>query len=73
MLDLTQYIQILHTHTHTHTHTINANKSVAFLYSKDKQAEKEMRGNNTIHCSHKNYEVPWCDFNQAGWSELQRL
>jgi hypothetical protein len=32
---------------------INSYKSVVFLYSKDKQAEKEIRGNNTLHNSHK--------------------
>jgi hypothetical protein len=31
---------------------INSNKSVAFLYTKDKQAEKYL-GNNTLHNSHK--------------------
>jgi hypothetical protein len=33
---------------------INSNKSVTFLYSKDKQAENEIRGENTLHNSHKN-------------------
>ena len=32
---------------------INPNKSMAFLYTKDKQAKKEIRGNNTFHNSHK--------------------
>ena len=32
---------------------INSNKSVTFLYTKDKQDEKEIRGNNTLHNSHK--------------------
>jgi hypothetical protein len=34
-------------------YTINSNKSVAFCYSKDKQAEKEIRENNIFHNSHK--------------------
>jgi hypothetical protein len=32
---------------------INSNKSVAFLYTKDKQAEEEKLGNNTLHNNHK--------------------
>jgi hypothetical protein len=32
---------------------INSNKSVAFLYSMDKQPEKEIRENETFHNSHK--------------------
>jgi predicted transcriptional regulator YheO len=31
---------------------INSNKSMTFLYTKDKQDEKEIR-NNTLHNSHK--------------------
>jgi hypothetical protein len=40
---------------------INSNKSMVFLYTKDKQAEKEIRGNNTLHNSHKKYKIPWCE------------
>ena len=32
---------------------INSNKSVSFLYTKDKLAEKEIRGKNTFHNCHK--------------------
>jgi hypothetical protein len=32
---------------------INSNKSVASLYIKDKQEEKEIRENNILHNSHK--------------------
>jgi hypothetical protein len=32
---------------------INSNMSMAFLYTKDKQAEKEIRGKNTLLKSHK--------------------
>jgi hypothetical protein len=32
---------------------ISSNKSVAFLYTKDKQAEKKNYGNNSLHNSHK--------------------
>ena len=33
----------------------NSNKSVAFLNSKVKQDEKEIRGNDILHNSHKQY------------------
>ena len=32
---------------------INSNKSMAILYTKNKQAEKEIRENNTLLSSHK--------------------
>jgi recombinational DNA repair protein RecR len=42
---------------------INSNKSVAFLYTKDKQAEKEIKGTtpNTIVTNNK--KIPECDSN----------
>ena len=46
---------------------INSNKSVAFLYSKNKQAEKEIR-ERTHHNSHKQDKVSSCDSNQRGES-----
>ena len=53
---------------------INSNKSVAFLYSKDKQAEKKL-GKQIIHNSHKLYKVSCYDSNQTSersvWQELQ--
>jgi hypothetical protein len=44
---------------------INSNKSVAFLHSKDKWAEKEIRETAPFTISHKQYKISWCDFNQA--------
>jgi hypothetical protein len=32
---------------------VNSNKSMAFLYTKDKKNEKEIREKNTFHNSHK--------------------
>jgi hypothetical protein len=32
---------------------INSNKSVAFLYSEDKQVEKEIKEMDTLHNTHK--------------------
>ena len=41
---------------------INSNNSVAFLYSKDKQAEKEIR-ETTPFTIVTNNKIPWCDSN----------
>jgi hypothetical protein len=40
----------------------NSNKSVAFLYTKDKQVRKKL-GKQTFHNSHKKYKISWCDSN----------
>jgi hypothetical protein len=40
---------------------INSNKLVAFLDTKDNQAEKKTRGNNSFQNSHKSYKISWCD------------
>jgi hypothetical protein len=43
-------------------YTINSNKSVAYLYTKDKQAEKEIRETTPLTINnHKQYKIPWCD------------
>jgi hypothetical protein len=42
---------------------INSHKSVAFLYTKDKQAEKEIRKTKPFTILTKKYKIPWCDFN----------
>ena len=45
---------------------INASKSVAFIYSKDKQTEKEIKEMiDTLHNSHKQHKVSWGDSNQT--------
>ena len=41
---------------------INSNKSVDFLYTKDKQAEKETR-ETTPFTIVTNNKIPWCDSN----------
>jgi hypothetical protein len=43
---------------------INLNKTVAFLYSKVVQAEKEIRETTPFTIVSK-YNIPWCDSNQA--------
>jgi len=43
---------------------INSNKSVTFLYSKEKQAEKEIR-EMTPFIIVPNNKISWCDSNQA--------
>jgi hypothetical protein len=40
---------------------INSNKSVALLYTKDKQAEKEIRETTPFTIVTNNIIIPWCD------------
>ena len=42
---------------------INSNKSVAFLNTKDKQAEKEIREATSFTIVTNN--IPWCDSNEG--------
>jgi hypothetical protein len=42
---------------------IYSNKSVAFLYTKDKKDEKEIRETTPFTIVTKKYKIPWCDFN----------
>jgi hypothetical protein len=42
---------------------INSNKSMAFLYTKDKQAEKEIRQKTPFTIVKNNIKIPWCDSN----------
>ena len=44
---------------------INSNKSVAFYYTKDKQAEKEIREMTPFIIVPNNIKIPQCDFHQA--------
>jgi hypothetical protein len=39
---------------------INSNKSVAFVYTKDKQDEKEIRETTPFTIVTKKYKKPWC-------------
>ena len=40
---------------------INSNKSVAFLYRKDKQDEKDIMETTPFSIVSKKYKIPWCD------------
>jgi predicted transcriptional regulator YheO len=42
---------------------INSNKSMAFLYTKDKQDEKEIREATSFTIVTNNKKIPWCDSN----------
>jgi hypothetical protein len=42
---------------------INSNKSMAFLYTKDKQTEKEIRENTPFTIVTNNIKIPWRDSN----------
>jgi hypothetical protein len=48
----TELLNLINNFSKVAGYKINSNKSVAFLYSKDKQTEKEIR-ENTLHNSHK--------------------
>jgi hypothetical protein len=43
---------------------INSNKSVAFLYTNDKQVEKEIT-QNSLHNSYKEYKISWGNSKQT--------
>jgi hypothetical protein len=47
---------------------MNSNKSVAFLYSKDKLSEKEIKEKTTFTITIKNYKISWSDSYQASES-----
>jgi hypothetical protein len=61
----TRKLQLKNNFSKVAVYKINSNKSVAFFYSKDKQAEIEIRGNDTVYRSHKQYKISQCDSNQA--------
>jgi hypothetical protein len=42
---------------------INSNKSVACLYTKNKQAEEESREATPFPIATNNIKIPWCDSN----------
>ena len=42
---------------------INSNKSMEFLYTKDKQAEKEIKKTTPFSIVRNNIKIPWCDSN----------
>jgi hypothetical protein len=44
---------------------MNSNKSVAFPYSKNKQAEKQIMEMIPFTLVTNNIKIPWCDSNQA--------
>ena len=44
---------------------INSNKLVAFLHSKDKEAEKEIWGMTPFTIVTNKIKIPWCDSNKG--------
>jgi ribosome biogenesis protein Nip4 len=47
-----ELLQLINNLSKVARYKINSNKSVAFLYTNDKQAEKEIRETNSLHNSH---------------------
>jgi len=70
-----QFLNLINSFSKMVRYKINSNKSVAFLYSKDKQAEIELRETTPFTIVTNNIKKSQCDFNQASersvWQELQ--
>ena len=48
-----EFLSLINSFNEVAEYKINSNKSMDFLYTKNKQAEKEIGGNNTLLNSHK--------------------
>jgi hypothetical protein len=60
-----ELLQLINNFSNVTGYKINSNKSVAFLYSKEKQAEKGIREMIPFTIvSHKQYKISWCDSKQ---------
>ena len=53
-------LQLINNFSKVGGYKIDSKKSVAFLYSKDKQPEKESRKTTPLTIVTK-YKIPWCD------------
>jgi hypothetical protein len=47
-----ELLQLINNFIKVARYKINSNKSVAFLYTQNKQAEKQIRKNNSLHNGH---------------------
>jgi hypothetical protein len=57
-----ELLNLINSFTAIAGYKINSSKSVAFLYTKDKQAEKEIREATPFTVVTNNI-IPWCDSN----------
>jgi hypothetical protein len=61
----TRELHLINKFSKVAVYKINSNKSVAFLYTNDKQAEKEIRETEPFTIATKKYKISWCNSNQA--------
>jgi hypothetical protein len=57
-----EFLNLINNFSKVAGYKINSKKSVAFLYTKDKQAEKEIK-ETTLFTIVTKYKIPWCDSN----------
>jgi hypothetical protein len=60
-----ELLNLINSFSEVDGYKINSNKSVAFLYTKDKQAEKEIRETTPFTIVISNIKIFWCDSNQT--------
>ena len=66
-----ELLQLIYNFSKVVGYKINSNKSVAFIYSKDKQSEKEIRETTPFTIVIKNIQyLAWCESNQASERSL---
>ena len=58
-----ELLQLINKFSKVAGYKITSNNTVAFLYSKDKHVEKEIREKIPFKIVKKNYEMPWYDSN----------
>jgi hypothetical protein len=61
-----ELLHLLHYFSKVSGYKINSNKSVAFLYTKDKWTEEEIRKTTPFTNSHKKYKTSWCNSDLTG-------
>ena len=66
-----ELLQLINIFSKVAVYKSNSNKSVAFLYSKHKQVEKEIRESSPFTIA-TIYKVPWYDPNQASEGSIQQ-
>ena len=68
ILDLTaqaiaELLSLINSFSEVAGYKIKSNKSMAFLYTKDKQSEKEIRETTLFSIVTNNIKIPWHDSN----------
>jgi hypothetical protein len=58
-----ELLNLINNFSETAGYKINSNKSVAFLYTEDKQVEKDIREATPFTIVTNSIKIPWCDSN----------